>query len=87
MNRIDDSFVIMSTNLNAEYGSIKMDDAIAQEIEINRYRNEIRKEHLESMQKEDYNINSGMIYSDLFSSLEKVGDHVINVSEAVAGKI
>jgi Na+/phosphate symporter len=32
-------------------------------------------------------MNSGMIYSDLFSSLEKVGDHVINVSEAVAGKI
>jgi phosphate:Na+ symporter len=87
MNRLDDSFHIMSNNLNAEYGSIKMDDAIAQEIEINRYRNEIRKEHLESMQKEDYNMKSGMIYSDLFSSLEKVGDHVINVSEAVAGEI
>jgi phosphate:Na+ symporter len=39
------------------------------------------------MQKEDYNMKSGMIYSDLFSSLEKVGDHVINVSEAVAGEI
>jgi phosphate:Na+ symporter len=87
MNRLDDSFHIMSNNLNAEYGSIKMDDAIAQEIEINRYRNEIRKEHLESMQKEDYNMKSGMVYSDLFSSLEKVGDHVINVSEAVAGEI
>jgi len=87
MNRLDDSFEIMIDNLNGEYGTISLDPAIAKEREINRYRNEIRKEHLESMQKEDYNMKSGMIYSDLFSSLEKVGDHVINVSEAVAGEI
>ncbi len=87
MNRLDDSFEIMINNLNGEYGSISLDPAVAKEREINRYRNEIRKEHLESMQKEDYNMESGMIYSDLFSSLEKVGDHVINVSEAVAGEI
>jgi len=84
---LDDSFEIMIDNLNGEYGTISLDPAIAKEREINRYRNEIRKEHLESMQKEDYNMKSGMIYSDLFSSLEKVGDHVINVSEAVAGEI
>lgn len=87
MNRIDDAFNTMENNLDAEYGTIIMDKAIAQEREINRYRNEMRKEHLENMQKEDYNLNSGMIYSDLFSSLEKVGDHIINVSEAVAGEI
>jgi len=87
MNRLDDSFEVMINNLNGEYGTISLDPAIAKEREINRYRDEIRNEHLESMQKEDYNMKSGMIYSDLFSSLEKVGDHVINVSEAVAGEI
>ncbi|MBL4703504.1 MAG: Na/Pi cotransporter family protein [Flavobacteriales bacterium] len=87
MNRIDDSFEVMNENLNSEYGSITLTSAIEKEREINRYRNEIRKDHLESMQQKEYNMKSGMAYSDLFASLEKVGDHVINVSEAVAGEI
>jgi hypothetical protein len=32
-------------------------------------------------------MESGMIFSNLFSNCEKVGDHVINVSEAIAGMI
>ncbi|MFT7614628.1 MAG: phosphate:Na+ symporter, partial [Parvicellaceae bacterium] len=87
MNRIDDSFEIMTKNLGASYGSITMDEAVASEREVNRYRNVIRKEHIESMQKEDYNMKSGMAYSDMFNALEKVGDHIINVSEGVAGEI
>jgi len=35
----------------------------------------------------DFNINSALIYSNIFSSFEKVGDHIINVSEAVAGEV
>lgn len=87
MNRIDDSFEIMTKNLDGSYGSITMDEAVASEREVNRYRNVIRKEHIESMQKEDYNMKSGMAYSDMFNALEKVGDHIINVSEGVAGEI
>jgi phosphate:Na+ symporter len=58
----------------------------AQEIEkqINRTRNRLRKEHLVNTEKGEYSFQSGIIYNDLFSSIEKIGDHVINVSEAVA---
>ncbi|HNR56771.1 MAG TPA: hypothetical protein PKJ19_16505, partial [Flavobacteriales bacterium] len=43
--------------------------------------------HLKSIEAGDYNVKSGLIYNDLFSSCEKVGDHVINVSEALAGEV
>ncbi|MFT4602969.1 MAG: phosphate:Na+ symporter, partial [Arenicella sp.] len=41
----------------------------------------------QNMNKKDFNMESGMVFSNLFSSCEKVGDHVINVSEAIVGKI
>ena len=32
-------------------------------------------------------MESGMIYADLIDSLEKIGDHIMNVSEGAAGKV
>lgn len=34
-----------------------------------------------------YNFKNAAIYNDIFNSLEKVGDHVINVTEGVVGEI
>ena len=57
------------------------------EKEINKLRNKIRKEHLVNIETGEYNFASGIIYNDLFSSAERLGDHIINVSEAVAGEV
>ncbi len=67
----------------------KVDIKGAEQIEelINEKRNELRNIHLQGLQNEDYNMRSGLIYNDLFSSYERIGDHIINVSEALAGKI
>ena len=58
----------------------------AQELEsaINKYRNSLRSEYLDNASKGTYNIQGGIVYNDLFSSMEKIGDHVINVSESLA---
>lgn len=67
----------------SEEGLIK-----AQEIEneINETRNALRNEYLNEVSSGVYSIQSGIIYNDLFSSMEKIGDHIINVSEALASE-
>jgi phosphate:Na+ symporter len=50
-------------------------------------RKQIRKEHFKSVEKGDYNFKSATVYSDLFNSLEKIGDHSINVTEGIIGEI
>lgn len=82
---IEESFDIMNTNLNSSYGSISLDSAIAKERQINQLRNELREIHLKQIGSGE-NTDNALIYSNLFSSLEKVGDHVINVSEHVADR-
>jgi phosphate:Na+ symporter len=57
------------------------------EKEINDLRNRMRREYISRIESGNYNLRSGTVYSDLFSSLEKVGDHIENVSEALVGKI
>lgn len=84
---VDRAFSVMQKNLDAEDGQVAIDEAVEAEQHINGMRDQLRRAHLKSIEAGDYNVKSGLIYNDLFSSCEKVGDHVINVSEALAGEI
>ena len=83
---LEDAMDIMVNNLASEYDVVSLYAADLKEVEINKRRNELRKEHFKSMEQGDYNIQSGLIYTDLFSSCEKIGDQVINVTEAITGE-
>jgi len=87
LDKVEKAFTVMNTNLNAEYGHIIIDDAKKVELEINRKRNDLRKSYLEQAEKGEFKFQPGIMYNDLFSSCEKIGDHIINVSEAVSGEI
>jgi len=84
---LDKAFTEMNGNLRSEYGHISIENAKKYEREINQIRNNLRKSYLEQAEKGEYKFQPGIMYNDLFSSCEKVGDHIINVSEAVAGEI
>lgn len=88
MDMVDEAFAEMVSNLNTpQYDNVSIDKAQELEEDINKMRDRFRKHNLSRLGDSDYNVNSAMIYNNLFSSLEKVGDHIINVSEAVIGKI
>ncbi len=80
---IDTAFVIMNRNLETEVKEV--DKIAADEIEesINQWRNTLRKQHLKSVEKNEYSYLTGIIYNDLFSECEKLGDYIINVTEAI----
>lgn len=85
MKAVEEAFDVMNENLSAEYGTISMDKAVAKEQIINQLRDQLRKEHLSNLGT-GTNMQNSLVYSNIFSSLEKVGDHIINVSEHVALK-
>lgn len=87
LDGLDKAFAVMNKNLNSEFGHINLDDANKVEREINQLRNQLKRSYLENAEKGEYKFQSGILYNDIFSSCEKIGDHIINVSEAVAGEI
>lgn len=86
-NLISSSFEILVNNLENKYEDIDFNQAQQIENDVNALRDRIRKEHLDNMGKGGYNIDSGMIYNDLYTALEKVGDHIFQIHEAIAGKV
>jgi phosphate:Na+ symporter len=86
MNEVIKSFEIMNKNLNSEYKQVSITDANEAEISINKMRNRLRKKYLEQIEKGEFNIQTGMIYNNLIHSLEKIGDHVYNITEAIVGE-
>ncbi len=88
IDMVDHAFAIMVKNLNTpRYDNVTKNEAVIAEKAINEMRDKLRKENNSKIGTEDYNSKTAMIYNNLFSSLEKVGDHIINVSEAVVGEI
>jgi phosphate:Na+ symporter len=85
---VDKAFEIMCENLGKHSAEVRLDRAKDVEEQINEKRDEIRTEYLDALSKdEEVHMKGGIIYNDIFASLEKVGDHIINVSEGIVGKV
>lgn len=79
------ALVVMNNNLNTHYSQVVLTEADEVEIIINKLRNKLRKNYLQRIEKGEVKIETAMIYNNLIHSLEKVGDHIFNISEAIVG--
>ena len=75
---------VMDSNLH-DYDHVDLDAAYAAEHAINAYRDRLRAQHLNAIKLGVYDYAIGNAYSSLYALYEKLGDYVINVSEAIDG--
>ena len=86
LDSLDEAFVVMNKNLQADPDRVTIAEAYAKESVINATKKRLYKKHLKRMEDNEYDVKSGSVYKDFFYSCEKVGDHIINVSEAITGE-
>ncbi|MFU8813203.1 MAG: Na/Pi cotransporter family protein [Balneolaceae bacterium] len=67
-------------------GEIDLEKSIKIEDRINEIRDELMDEHYKRLEKKSYSAQAGFIYLDFLARLEKIGDHLFNVNEALAGR-
>ena len=78
---VDKAYVVMIDNLkNPDLKDIT--NANEAENAINECRNVLREEHIVNIEGHNYDYTSGVYYIDVVSELEKIGDFIINISEA-----
>ncbi len=77
------AFEEMNLNLGKNYDSVNIDKAEAIETTINNKRNAFRLQHVEDLKEKKYKHKVGTFYIDMVSICERVGDYLINVSEAI----
>ena len=85
LSEVQKALDIMNNNLSSEYSQVTLTEANNAEININNMRNKLRKSYLQKIEKGEMKIQTGMIYNNLIHSLEKVGDHIFNITEAIVG--
>lgn len=80
---VEDTLNVMYTNLTLEYKEVNAKKAYEMEKAINDYRTVLKQEHLIAIEEKRYDYPTGILYNDMFSECEKVGDYAINVTEAI----
>ena len=79
------AFDVMIENLEKDYDKVSLDKAQMLELQIDKLRTDLMKNHFEKASSPEYNNKSGIIYADLISSSEKMADHMYNINEAISG--
>ncbi len=80
---IEQAFEVMHENIELGYKHIVLEKALEVEEQINDLRNILKAEHLKNIEKKKYSYLAGVYYNDIFCEAEKMGDHIINVSESI----
>lgn len=80
---LESAFEVMRKNLASEYSKVSIDAALKVEDELNTLTKKLNKRHLKSVDDSSYDVRTGIVYRDLIFACEKVGDHIINISESI----
>ncbi len=72
-------------NLDKDNGEIDLDKSVAIEDAIDNCRDELMEFHYAQLEQNAYSNKVGFIFLDYLNRLEKIGDHLFNVNEALAG--
>jgi phosphate:Na+ symporter len=85
--KVEEALSVMALNLNNWGKELEIEKALSIEKEINATRSQLRRNHLQNLEKKKYNYTSGLIYYNIFIYFERSADHIINVSEALNGQV
>lgn len=85
---LDNAYKAMIENVETPSRNLQsIENARKAEIAINEYRDLLRNEHMTKIgDNSGYDYQTGVIYMDIASELEKMGDFIINISEAQIAK-
>lgn len=87
LSLVDKAYKIMINNLEtAENTSDNLRCAVDCEIEINNMRNTLREAEILKIEQNNTEYQSSVYYLDLISEIERMGDFMINISEALQRK-
>jgi phosphate:Na+ symporter len=80
---VDKALHIMHKNCEGQYHKLDISEALDAEHKINDLRDKFRSEHVENLEKNTYNYQTGIVFIQLVTLLERLGDYTFGVSKAI----
>ncbi len=85
LDLIHDAIRHVRENLDKDNGNIDLEKSIKIEDAIDECRDDLLEFHYAQLEKNVYSNKVGFVFLDYVNRLEKIGDHLFNVNEAIAG--
>ncbi|WP_019242580.1 MULTISPECIES: Na/Pi cotransporter family protein [Bacillus] len=60
-------------------------DVLKKERKIDEMEKTLRKNHISRLSKNNCSVTGGIVFVDIVSNLERIGDHAVNIAETVLG--
>ena len=87
LDLVDKAYGVMIDNMQSqEQGATELRRALDCEIEINNMHNNLREEEILRIENNASEYHSSVYYIDIISEIERMGDFIINISEALQPK-
>ena len=84
---VDKAYGVMIDNMQSQkLGVAELRHALDCEVEINNMRNNLREEEILRIENNASEYHSSVYYIDIISEIERMGDFIINISEALQPK-
>ena len=84
LDLVDKAYGVMIDNMQSqEQGATELRRALDCEVEINNMRNNLREEEILRIENNASEYHSSVYYIDIISEIERMGDFIINISEAL----
>lgn len=85
IDAIHHAYEVMINNLSQAHAGTLLDisNALQTEDQINQLRNQLRESEIEDIEQNKTNYQTSVYYLDIVSELEKMGDFMINISQAL----
>ncbi len=81
---LDNAYAVMIANLEKGFdGTPDVKLAVEAEVELNDMRNRLREEEIRNIDEGKESYTSSVYYIDLISEIERMGDYIINISQAL----
>ena len=81
---LDDAFDAMRINMEGEIEAVSLTRAYECEDQINQFRDHVKREHIVQIERGTYTYQAGILFMDIISQCERMGDSIVNISEDIA---
>ncbi|WP_440998648.1 Na/Pi cotransporter family protein [Fodinibius sp. SL11] len=85
LDLVHDAIQNVRNNLSEANGKINLQESIEIEDAIDECRDNLQEFHYSQLENNVYSNEVGFVFLDYLNRLEKIGDHLFNVNEAIAG--
>ncbi len=92
MKDLDEMFNLTLSALQEAFDSLdkwdvaKAQDVVQLEDKIDKMERTLRKQHILRLNEGECTGSAGIVFVDIISNLERIGDHAVNIAEAVIGE-